>query len=70
MNGSATTGAGADCISAFDPNGSLATPATLRNIGYKPPGVSGDVLVTIDDDFANQVLYSAWRSGVLSNYRC
>ena len=65
MNGSATTGAGADCISAFDPNGSLATPTTLRNIGYKPPGVSGDVLVTIDDDFANQVLYSAWRSGVL-----
>ena len=65
MNGSATTGAGADCISAFDPNGSLATPTTLRNIGYKPPGVSGDVLVTIDDDFANQILYSAWRSGVL-----
>ena len=65
MNGSATTGEGADCISAFDPNGSLATPTTLRNIGYKPPGVSGDVLVTIDDDFANQILYSAWRSGVL-----
>ena len=36
MNGSATTGEGADCISAFDPNGSLATPTTLRNIGYKP----------------------------------
>ena len=65
MNGSATTGDGAECIADFDPNGSLATPTTLRNIGYKPPGVSGDVLVTIDDDFANQILYSAWRSGVL-----
>ena len=43
----------------------FATPTTLRNIGYKPPGVGGDVLVTIDDDFANQILYSAWRSGVL-----
>ena len=65
MNGSAITGEGADCIAAFDPNGSLATPTTLRNIGYKPPGVTGDVLVTIDDDFANQALYSAWRAGIL-----
>jgi len=65
MNGSATTGDGADCIAAFDPNGSLATPTTLRNIGYKPPGVNGDVLVTVDDDFVNQALYSAWRAGIL-----
>jgi hypothetical protein len=65
MNGSATTAEGAECVSAFDPNGSLATPTTLRNIGYKPPGVSGDVLATIDDDFVNQALYSAWRAGIL-----
>lgn len=65
MNGSATTGAGADCIAPYDPNGSLATPTTLRNIGYMPPGVNGDLLLNVDDDFVNQALYSVWRAGVL-----
>lgn len=65
MNGSATTGNGVDCIAAYDPNGSLATESTLRNIGYMPAGVSGDVLLTVDDDFINQALYSAWRAGIL-----
>jgi len=65
MKGSATTGDGADCIAPYDPNGSLATPTTLRNIGYMPAGVNGDVLLNVDDDFVNQALYSVWRAGVL-----
>lgn len=65
LDGSATTETGADCVAAFDPNGSLATPTALRNIGYMPPGVSGDVLLNVDDDFVNQALYSVWRAGLL-----
>jgi hypothetical protein len=65
MNGSATTDTPARCIAGVDPNGSLATQSTLRPIGYAPTGVNGDVNVTIDDDFANQVLYQVWRTGAL-----
>ena len=65
LDGAANTDSSADCINAYDPNGSLATASTLRPIGYAPNGVSGDVLATVDDDFLNQVLYHAWRSGIL-----
>ena len=51
LDGSAGTESAAPCVNAYDPNGSLATPSTLRPIGYAPNGVSGDVFATIDDDF-------------------
>ena len=50
---------------AFDPNGFLQPQPRYGTSVTNHLRSHGDVLVTIDDDFANQILYSAWRSGVL-----
>lgn len=66
LDGGATTSEAAACISTFDPMGSKATPSTLMPIGYTPNSITdADLAATIDDDFMNQLLYSAWRSGLL-----
>jgi hypothetical protein len=46
--------------------GSKSTASILMPIGYTPASISSpDIAATIDDDFMNQLLYSAWRGGLL-----
>ena len=66
LDGSATTSEASSCISTFDPMGSKSTASILMPIGYTPASISRpDIAATIDDDFMNQLLYSAWRGGLL-----
>ena len=66
MNGGAHSSQVSECVTAFDPNGSLATPSNLQNIGTLGTGISrADFIANVDDDFANQALYSVWRTGLL-----
>ncbi|MEE2752252.1 MAG: hypothetical protein VX519_12540 [Myxococcota bacterium] len=51
-----------NCISAgSDPGGSLKTATDLPALG----NATGGVAILVADDFANQVLYTMWRGGVL-----
>ena len=57
----------ADCVSAWDPGGSLATPSGLPTLGEAPSGVDSPFHagLSLSDDFANQAVYALWRGGLL-----
>ncbi len=67
VGGSAASTAVAECVAAYDPGESLATPSAPPAIGAVPVG--GDagfhIGAHISDDFANQALYAVWQSGLL-----
>ncbi len=48
-----------ECVEAWDPGGSLGTYTPI------PDGSDGMVAAMVSDDFANQALYTLWRSGLL-----
>ena len=50
-----------DCVSAYDTGGSLKTMTAVPGINSAQDGVG----ILLSDDFANQALYSLWRSGLL-----
>lgn len=61
------SGDAAECIEAYDPGGSLATPTPIPDIGSAPSGVDVPyhVGLNLSDDFANSAIYSLWRGGLL-----
>ena len=66
MAGGLSSDVAAECIAAYDPGGSLATPSDPPAVGYIPAGVSAYHLgALVSDDFANQGLYALWRGGLL-----
>lgn len=62
MSGSATADP-ADCIAAYDPGGSNRTDSPLPTMVDVPGGTH--MSIELSDDFTNQLLYGAWRGGVL-----
>ena len=62
MSGSATADA-AECIFAYDPGGSTRTDTPLPTMADIPTGTH--MSIELSDDFTNQLLYGAWRGGVL-----
>jgi hypothetical protein len=68
LDGGSGTARAADCIKAFDPGESLATPSDPPGVGEVPLLTDGAVPALgayIADDFANQALYSVWQTGLL-----
>lgn len=59
----AVSGSPAPCVAGKDPGGSLLTASEV----VTPASVPGSVhaALILGDDFLNQALYAAWRSGVL-----
>jgi hypothetical protein len=53
----------ADCVALFDPGGSLKTGAPKPTLASNPTGTQ--VAAHVADDALNQLLYAAWRGGVL-----
>ena len=62
MSGSATADPAA-CIAPYDPNGSPRTDSPLPTFADIPSGTH--MSIELSDDFTNQLLYGAWRGGVL-----
>jgi len=67
INGSADTEEPAICIADLDPGGSLATASDAPEIGDIPASIGSDYhgALQLSDDFINQLLYAAWRGGIL-----
>lgn len=67
MAGDSYASAQAECIAAFDPGSSLATPSAAPDIGSAPSGVDTPyhLGLNLSDDFTNQLMYSLWRGGLL-----
>ena len=56
----------APCVAAYDSGGAVRTPSdapTLGEVELSDPFPHGGAL-HVSDDFANQVLYAAWKSGL------
>lgn len=53
----------AACAAAYDPGGSLRTDSTVPGIAELAAGTHAGLLLS--DDFTNQLLYTAWRGGLL-----
>jgi len=65
--GGADVGEAAPCVAAYDTGGALWTPSdapTLGEMNLSDPFPHGGAL-HVADDFVNQVLYAAWKSGLL-----
>lgn len=62
MSGSATADP-AECIAVYDPAGSTRTDTPLPTMADVPAGTH--MSIELSDDFTNQLLYGAWRGGVL-----
>ena len=67
MNGGMSSDQAAECISEYDPGGSLSTVSDPPGLATAPSGVSSDyhMGLLLSDDFGNQALYSLWRGGLL-----
>lgn len=67
LDGSMGTDTAAECVSAYDPGGSLATITDPPEMGTAPTGVDSDyhLGVNLSDDIGNQALYALWRGGML-----
>ncbi len=50
-----------ECIEAYDEGGSLSTEGAWPS----PATVNADAGIQLSDDFTNQLLYAAWRGGLL-----
>ncbi|MDP6932916.1 MAG: hypothetical protein QGG40_08355, partial [Myxococcota bacterium] len=57
----------AECISDYDPQGSLATASNPPDIGETPSEITSTphVAALPSDDMLNQAIYAFWRGGVL-----
>ena len=63
LTGNSSSSMVADCVAEFDPMGSKATNSAAPVVSDVP---SGSMLGAIAaDDFINQLLYNAWRGGIL-----
>ncbi|MCP4920200.1 MAG: hypothetical protein GY913_25145 [Proteobacteria bacterium] len=63
MSGSATADEANSCIAAYDPAGSPRTDSPLPTFADIRNGTH--MSIELSDDFTNQLLYGAWRGGVL-----
>lgn len=56
-----------DCVSEWDPGGSLKTASEPPDIGSAPSSVPAGfhAALALSDDFANEALYALWRGGLL-----